>query len=158
MDNTTARNVSLWSWVVNSQVFIVSPFCPKRNSRTPTTITTIRIITIQHLTIGASPHNRMLYPWLKTVKAKRNRPSLNQSRVAQLAACIGQQMLSTFCPHSAYVEIFTFAIKCRKSIFLGSKTTVFSIPATEMQCFLIFWFPHLHNLLQPASRKQCTYK
>ncbi len=29
------------------------------------------------------------------------------------------------------------------------KTTVFSLPATEIHYLLIFWFPHLYKLLQP---------
>ena len=35
-----------------------------------------------------------------------------------------------------------------------SKTAVFSLPATKVHCFLIFWLPHLYNLLQPGIRKQ----
>ena len=35
---------------------------------------------------------------------------------------------------------------------------LFGISATEKQCFQIFWFPHLHNLLELASRKQHTCK
>ena len=39
-----------------------------------------------------------------------------------------------------------------------SKTAVFSLPATKVDCLLIFWLPHLYNLLQPGIRKQhkCT--
>ena len=32
-----------------------------------------------------------------------------------------------------------------------SKTAVFSLPATKVHCFLIFWLPHLYNLLQPED-------
>ena len=35
-----------------------------------------------------------------------------------------------------------------------SKTAVFSLPATKVHCFLIFWLPHLYNLSQPGIRKQ----
>ena len=35
-----------------------------------------------------------------------------------------------------------------------SKTAVFSLPATKVDCLLIFWLPHLYNLLQPGIRKQ----
>ena len=38
-----------------------------------------------------------------------------------------------------------------------SKTAVFSLPATKVHCFLIFWLPHLYNLLQPGIRKQQKY-
>ena len=38
-----------------------------------------------------------------------------------------------------------------------SKTAVFSLPATKVHCLLIFWLPHLYNLLQPGIRKQHKY-
>ena len=38
-----------------------------------------------------------------------------------------------------------------------SKTAVFSLPATKVHCFLIFWLTHLYNLLQPGIRKQQKY-
>ena len=38
-----------------------------------------------------------------------------------------------------------------------SKTAVFSLPATKVDCLLIFWLPHLYNLLQPGIRKQHKY-
>ena len=38
-----------------------------------------------------------------------------------------------------------------------SKTAVFSLPATKVDCLLIFWLPHLYNLLQPGIRKQYKY-
>ena len=38
-----------------------------------------------------------------------------------------------------------------------SKTAVFSLSATKVHCLLIFWLPHLYNLLQPGSRKQHKY-
>ena len=38
-----------------------------------------------------------------------------------------------------------------------SKTAVFSLPSTKVHCFLIFWLPHLYNLLQPGIRKQQKY-
>ena len=33
-----------------------------------------------------------------------------------------------------------------------SKTAVFSLPATKVDCLLIFWLPHLYSLLQPEDR------
>ena len=39
-----------------------------------------------------------------------------------------------------------------------SKNIFFGISATEMQRFQIFWFPHMDNLLEPASKKQHTCK
>ena len=38
-----------------------------------------------------------------------------------------------------------------------SKTAVFNLPATKVHCLLIFWLPHLYNLLQPGIRKQHKY-
>ena len=38
-----------------------------------------------------------------------------------------------------------------------SKTAVFSLPVTKVHCELIFWLPHLYNLLQPGIRKQHKY-
>ena len=38
-----------------------------------------------------------------------------------------------------------------------SKTAVFSLSATKVHCLLIFWLPHLYNLLQPGIRKQHKY-
>ena len=38
-----------------------------------------------------------------------------------------------------------------------SKTAVFSLPATKVDCLLIFWLPHLYSLLQPGIRKQHKY-
>ena len=32
-----------------------------------------------------------------------------------------------------------------------SKTAVFSLSATKVHCLLIFWLPHLYNLLQPED-------
>ena len=38
-----------------------------------------------------------------------------------------------------------------------SKTAVSSLPATKVDCLLIFWLPPLYNLLQPGIRKQHKY-
>ena len=46
--------------------------------------------------------------------------------------------------------------KCRKSRFL-EQNSCFSLPATKVDCLLIFWLPHLYNLLQPGIRKQHKY-
>ena len=59
-------------------------------------------------------------------------------RLAQLVACPHQQIFSKFYPQSAYVVFRDIRDKNAVNQGFWSKTTIFSLPATEMHYLLIF--------------------